>query len=265
MNTDIEQVKRIIANSGNNFQCKVLRYLQEKGWSVLISPYYNDNVSDKPREIDLIAEKAFDVTDRRDKRCGTLHIRVFIECKFIPQKIVFWFHSKDRIRAEKLVINNTPLPEGNDYTQQHHYLDQKHNHVAKLFDSETKKKAESEIIYKAINQSLNAMVYYRNSRALIPASPGRETDIVTTLCYPVIVCNDFNNLYRIDIDTSDEPANITDNFQLEVNYAYLDSSKNPVTEYFLIDVISLDRIDLFMDALQKDARAAKIMLRSESI
>ncbi len=261
MNPDIEQVKKIIANSGNNLHCKVLRYLQEKDWTVLISPYYNDNVSDKPREIDLIAEKAFNVTDRHDKRIGSVNIKVFIECKFIPQKIVFWFHNKDRIRAEELVIKNTPLPKDNDYTQQHHYLDQKHNHVAKLFDSETKKKTESEIIYKAINQSLNAMVYYRNSRALIPTSEGGETNIVTTLSYPVIVCNDFNNLYRTDIDTSNEPANIRDNFQLEVNYAYLDSSKNPVTEYFLIDVISLDRIESLIDALEKDVKAVKIMLR----
>jgi len=261
MNPDIEQVKKIIANSGNNLHCKVLRYFQDKNWTVLISPYYNDNMSDKPREIDLIAEKAFDVTDRHDKPDGFLNIRLFIECKFIPQKTVFWFHSKDRMRAEELIINNTPLYKDNDYTQQHHYLYQKYDHVAKLFDTETKRKAEGEIIYKAINQSLNAMVYYRNSRTLIPASPGRETEALSTLCYPVIVCNGFNNLYRVDIDTGNEPTNIKDNFQLEVNYAYLDSSKNPVTEYFLIDVVSLDRIDTLMDSLEKDARVVKIILR----
>ncbi len=30
---------------------------------VLVSPYYNDNISGKPREIDLIAEKAFNKMD----------------------------------------------------------------------------------------------------------------------------------------------------------------------------------------------------------
>lgn len=261
MKTDIEQVEEIIANSGNNFHCKVLSYLKEKGWTVLISPYYNDNVSDKPREIDLIAEKAFNVTNGFGSYIGSASIKLFIECKFIPQKIVFWFHNKDRIKAEDLVINNTPLRKDNAYTQKHHYLSVEDNDVAKLFASETKKKTENEIIYKAINQSLNAMVSYRNSNTLIPTSPdGRRLNIMTTVTYPVIVCNNFNNLYRVDIDTTNKPANINNNFQLEVNYAYLDPSKNPVSEYFLIDIISFNKIDAFLEVLEGDINSIKGIL-----
>jgi hypothetical protein len=71
----MDKVKAIIAQSGNTFHCNVLKYLQDKGWNVLISPYYNDNVSSKPREIDLIAEKAFDAKDSFGKFfvIGDLH------------------------------------------------------------------------------------------------------------------------------------------------------------------------------------------------
>ena len=60
---ELEKVKELIINSGNNFHCKVHNYLVGKNWAVLVSPYYNDNISEKPREIDLIAEKAFVVND----------------------------------------------------------------------------------------------------------------------------------------------------------------------------------------------------------
>ncbi len=122
--SDIEEVEKMVQNSGNNFHCKVLNYLKEKDWTVLISPYYTDNVTDKPREIDLVAEKAFEVRNRpfRNRVVGTINVKLFIECKFIPQKIVFWFHDKDKIRAEELVVSKFSMRESNSYTQEHHYL-----------------------------------------------------------------------------------------------------------------------------------------------
>ena len=141
---------------------KVLKYLKEKGWTVLISPYYNDNVSSKPREIDLIAEKAFDVKDNMwGKIIGTVNVKLFVECKYILQNTVFWFHDKDKQKAEELVTQATQLRADNIYTKEHHYLGEVDS-VAKLFADERKKSVENEIFYKALNQSLNAMVYYRN-------------------------------------------------------------------------------------------------------
>src|SRR3989304_4244472 len=86
MSQELDKVKVIIDQSGNTFHCKVLKYLQEKGWIVLISPYYNDNVSSKPREIDLIAEKEFNVEDGLRTPFRTVKVKLFIECKYIPQK-----------------------------------------------------------------------------------------------------------------------------------------------------------------------------------
>lgn len=254
--TDIEQVKEIIANSGNNFHCTVLDRLKEKGWTVLISPYYNDNVSDKPREIDLIAEKVFDIKRSYGDFIGTVNVKLFIECKYISQKTVFWFHNKDRVKAEHLVLKTTSLTENNRHTKDHHYL--RNDSVAKLFADEKKQKTENEIFYKALNQSLNSMVYYRGSKSIIPKS---TQYIKSTVNYPVIICNDFNNLYRVDIGSSDKPVTINDNFQLEVNYAYLDLSKKHSNEYFLIDIVSYDKIDTFLEDLQKDVNIVGFFLQ----
>jgi hypothetical protein len=254
--TDIDQVMNIIATSGNNFHCKVFEYLKAKGWTILISPYYNDNVSDKLREIDLIAEKAFNVKDTFGRLMGTVNIKLFIECKYITQKVVFWFHNKDLVKAKHLVLETTPLHEHNIYTDKHHYLNS--DTVAKLFADEKKQKAENEIFYKALNQSLNSMVYYRESESIIPKN---SEFIKYTINYPVIICNDFNNLYRVDIGSNDAPVIVNDNFQLEVNYAYLNTSKKQINEYFLIDIVAYDKIDAFLENLQEDVSLVEFFLK----
>jgi hypothetical protein len=259
MSHDIEKVKAIITQSGNSFHCKVLKFLKEKGWSVLISPYYNDNISNKPREIDLVAEKAFATKDEWGDFKGNIHVRLFVECKYISQKTVFWFHDKDELKALELVTQTTPLTKGNFYTKDHHYLNGNVS-VAKLFADEKKSAADNEVFYKALNQSLNAMVYYRNKESIISSRSGREGQILATVNYPVIVCNSFDNLYRVDIDGDADPCKIGDNFQLEVNYAYTTSSGYNTNEYFLIDVLSFDLLDPFLDKIEVDKKTINLFL-----
>ena len=68
---------------------------------------------------------------------GTVNVKLFVECKYISQKTVFWFHDKDKQKAEKLVTQTTPLPPDNTYTAEHHYLGGV-DRVAKLFSDEQK-------------------------------------------------------------------------------------------------------------------------------
>lgn len=251
MPEDLDKVRSIIEKSGNTFHCKVLRFLQDKGWTVLISPYYNDNVSNKPREIDLITEKAFDVS-HYGKFFGTVNVQLFIECKYISQKTVFWFHDKDKQKAEDLVIQTTPLRENNRFTKQYHYLEDPPI-VAKLFADESKRSTDNEAFYKALNQNLNAMIYYRNQGSIIKLPPGRDFCLYI-LNYPVIVCNSFEKLYRVEISKDTDPSNITENFQLEVNYAYLTSRGNNMNEYFLIDILNFDLFDSFLNKIEDNTK-----------
>jgi len=259
MSEDLEKVKEIIENSGNTFHCNVLKYLQEKDWTMLISPYYSDNISNKPREIDLIAEKAFEAKNAFGRSMGTVNVKLFVECKYISQKSVLWFHDKDMQKAEDLVIETTPARRNNNYTKQFHYLEGAES-VAKLFADERKKSAENEIFYKALNQSLNAMVYYRDKESIIRIPEGRRSNILRTVNYPVIVCNNFENLYRVDIGVDADPTNITENFQLEVNYAYLAFDGASRTEYFLIDILSFDLFDGFLEKIEKDTSLVSFFL-----
>ena len=252
---DLEEVKSIIERSGNSFHCRVTNYLKSKEWHTLVSPYYMDNVSNKPREIDLVAEKAFQHKKPYKNIFGTINVKLFIECKYIPQKVVFWFDDKDMKSTKEWIISNTSLRENNCYTDRHHYIS--NSKVAKLFSSKNKANLENEVIYKALNQSLNAMEYHRRRGSIIPESTLSSEYILESIEYPVIVCNSFEKFYSVEMTDQSKPDKIKDNFQLEVNYAYADMNVTHRSEFFLIDVVSFEKLDEFLAALDADVCAIK--------
>ncbi|MFA5163264.1 MAG: hypothetical protein WC441_01920 [Patescibacteria group bacterium] len=242
----------IVINSGNVFHYQVVEFLRENGWTVLISPFYNDNLTDKPREIDIIAEKEFDVYSHGHSWEGTLNVRLFIECKYINQNTIFWFDKKDYFSAIRRIMADTGLkhPDENINITEHRFY--KLNKVAKLFAS-GKENQEKEFIYKAINQSLNAMLHSSSRPSIIPSErKGKIKKILKTINYPVILCSSFADFYQINVDDPDKKITpIVGNFNLEINYAYLDFEKNPKAGYFLIDIVSFENLSNFLAELEK--------------
>lgn len=51
------ELKTRIKESGNNLHLDVADFLKRKGWLVDISPYYCDEFTDRPREVDIIATR----------------------------------------------------------------------------------------------------------------------------------------------------------------------------------------------------------------
>lgn len=252
MQDDIDEVRNIISQSGNNFHCQVIKFLKSLGWRILISPYYNDNQTNKPREIDLIAEKSFPINNFWGQMAGEINVRLFVECKYIPQKTVFWFHEKDIEKAENLAIRSFGLRKDNSYTSQHHFLSHS-NSVAKLFSDGKSKQADNETFFKALNQSLNAMVYFRFRNSIIPIKERRN--VLKTICYPIICCNSYENLYKVDISAEKlDPEKIPNFFQLEVNYAYCDIEGRDSQEFFLIDIVALDNFSKLLNSIEEDVK-----------
>src|SRR5690348_13578446 len=116
----IKEIEAIVKASGNSFHCRVAKYLKEQGWHLLVSPYYTDGATNKPREIDLIAEKCWTHSGDFGGKHGAKIIKLFIECKYISQPHVFWFGEKDVAAATDWLVSNTPLKKDNTYTQKHH-------------------------------------------------------------------------------------------------------------------------------------------------
>jgi hypothetical protein len=240
----------IFEKSGNSFHSRVVNLLRENGWTVLVSPYYSDNFTDKPREIDIIAEKKFDVNDH-GTWIGTLNVQLFIECKYINGETIFWFDTKDNDRATKRIMRDTGMdePEVNTTIKKHHYYS--NTQVAKLFASGKSRNEDNEIISKAINQNLNATVYYRkHPLELIKVERGYIENVLKRVSYPLIVVNTFDNFHSTPMGGDEVITPITEPFELEVNYAYVDKERNNQNEYFLIDVVSLDKLTAFLLSIE---------------
>jgi hypothetical protein len=266
-----KEIEAIVNESGNTFHCKVANSFKAKGWEILVSPYYMDGGSNKPREIDLIAEKRWThPVDEFRKEIFTVSMRLFIECKYIPQPTVFWFADKDKISATALVASTTPLKKHDRLFYDHHYLAESHK-VAKMFASKNMPSLDNEVMYKALNQSLNAMIYLRGGQSLLPAINTTYKQKSALVEMPVVVCNSFDDFYKVDMTDAGAPLKIDKNFQLEVNYAYVGdgvisfpaqrskmssfASSSRRNEYFLLDIINLKSMDDYLNILRHDTEA----------
>lgn len=251
-------VLNLISSSGNNFHAQVARWFQANGWHTQVSPYYLDQSQDKARELDLVVEKLWPINDGFGRCEGDVVVRLFVECKFVGAETVFWFTPKNMAAAMRLVCRMGQFKEDNRYTSRHHYL-AKGERVAKLFSTAGVKSSEGDPIFKALNQALNATLAMRHQPATHPTLAGRRRSKLVTLTYPVVVCSSFERLYAADFFQEAEPTGISDNFQMEVEYAYADQAGYPRNELFLLDFVDFSKLQEFEDALSEGARAAAFL------
>lgn len=249
------KVSELIKNSGNNFHAKVARWLSDNGWYVVVSLYYMDQTQNKAREIDLIAEKLWPVINEFNQETGDIAVRLYVECKFVPSYSAFWFADKNMKSALKLVCSSGNYKENNTYTSKHHYLAQSAK-VAKLFATSTSKTNENEPFYKALNQALNAMVSMHGQPVSIPTNNNYQRPPALVIEFPIVVCSSFKQIYSADFYAESDPKQITDNFQLEVHYAYIDRHSKQQDDYFLLDFVEFDQLESFANAIDEDAKVA---------
>lgn len=253
-----KKITDLIQSSGNSFHSKVARWFSSNGWHVVVSPYYMDQTQSKAREIDLVAEKLWPVTDGFGHPKSYIAVRLFIECKFVASDAVFWFAEKDRESALELVCSSGVFRRDNFYTEKHHYLS-RGSRVAKLFATDNAKAAENEPFYKALNQALNAMTAMSGHPVTIPSVRGGRNPS-RVLEYPVVVCSSFDRVFAVDFDADSQPIPISDNFQLEVRYAYIDRQQRQRNDYFLLDFVAFDKLAEFEDAIDKGAKAGAFLI-----
>jgi hypothetical protein len=246
-----DKIKNLIEKSGNTFHFRVLEDLQSNGWDVIVSPYYSDSFTNKPREIDIIAKKNIKSSLPFIERNKLITINLFIECKYIDIETVFWFHEKNKRKTNDLICRDYWNCRGLDTASHHHYLSSDNRYVAKLFESLKGKNQDQETFYKAISQSLNSLIYFRDTQNDLNEDQ-KGSGILYEIKYPVILCNSFEKLYMVDQQNSNSYNKINQIFQLEVNYAYIDQTGRGRSEYFLIDVVSFDLIKNYFDIITQD-------------
>lgn len=63
-------------------------------------------------------------------------------------------------------------------------------------------------------------------------------------------------MYAVDFYADSEPVAVSDNFQFEVRYAYIDRHENRRNEYFLLDFVEVDALEQVAESIDQDAKAA---------
>jgi hypothetical protein len=246
-------------NSGMITHLKTVDSLRKKDWAVNISSYYYDNVADLVKEIDIVAEKQFNTNQSARIASSQLNIQLFIECKYINQGIVFWFDELNRKKAIDKVGQMTDLQiaensSGDISADSFHYLRSKK--AAKLFSGNQN---NEDVIYKAISQSLRAQVYYEQwASGPVTFEFNDHAEVSTKIVrYPIVICDNFSKLNEVDSSTSNYPTKkITDSFLLETNYIYFTKDKTMTKDdYFLVDVVDIDKFIPFLEILEKEAAA----------
>ena len=252
------EVQALIDSSGNNFHSKVAQWFMANGWHLQVSPYYLDQTQQKAREIDLIAERSWAFKDGFGRHQGYVVVRLYIECKFVPSHAVFWFAEKSKREAAELVHSFSGFTPNNSYTLKHHYLAQSER-VAKLFTSSQSRLQETDLFYKALNQILSAYAAFRYQPAASGSPSERLHGKIVLLTFPVVVCSSFEKIFAADFLGQFEPSQQDQNFQLEVRYAYGESSGAPKNEYFLVDFASYNNLSQFTQAIEGDVDAAIVL------
>lgn len=251
----MEEIKKLVNESGIITHNKTLNILRNNEWSALVSPYYYDSISESVRETDLLAEKQINSNNSGFGSSLQINIQLFIECKYIKQEIVFWFDKIDTEKAVENLENETGLkiahPEGRNtgdiLFKDFFHLRNENEEVAKLFSTNTNRE---DVIYKAMNQCLHSQIYHRSTgKKPIANEFNNHRDSTSRIVQrPVIICDNFDKLLKIKFNDSDkyEVEAIKNHFVMETNYR---------DEYFLIDIVDINYLPQFLESVEKETRS----------
>ncbi len=234
-----ESAESIINNSGHKLHLRVASLLENEGWNVSISPYYIDDLTDKPREIDIIASKYFTYTSKSDNEQKRFYFLLGIDCKYLTENVVIWARD-NKIKAEALFTNVDSYFKPMLATQQSWCAYSRFLHVGRLI-SEGGKSSLQEGILQAVKAILDA---YTRSNTL-------------TIFFPSVVYELGNgvNIYSIGdgIKHSKEHTPIKGNWIYHVDYAYRENNK-PRQRQFYVDLVNEKTLLDYLQVLEKDGR-----------
>lgn len=244
---EIDPIQKTIDESSNNVEIDAYNVLANTDWKEIIeNSNFTDPVEKKLRETDILAINYFYPGFKKTNTNRTIFLA---ECKYINDKVVFWFKDKKIEKAKALVRNNyvfsmtpveqCPLGISVNGLISHHYIE--NNKVAKKWDYVKEKpneKDRKDIIGLAMNQLKNALYFFShnqyNTRCII---------------FPILIINDYKNVYKVE--ENGKYSAIKERFQIETEYSMKIDDHGVENFYQLIDIISVKELKVFIDFFSK--------------
>src|SRR3989344_2549840 len=249
------ELKEKIKNSGNNLHLSVVDILENEGWKVDISPYYCDDLTDRPREIDIIATNRRSILfpNSKDKN-DFYNVVLCIECKCFTDEVCFRVFDNKKDIGKRVLLNqkynlniDEALKRYGMLFDGHHYLNRPK--IAKLYEySKIKQggKSQEDDVFQAITQSIKSTIFFMKSG---------NNDALGNIYYPMIVYNKIDGIYfmeenRIDDAYLDGLAK-QKNVIFHLKYSYPETIFNvPGVRYrsndFYVDFVHKDELKNFV-------------------
>ncbi|MDD2730548.1 MAG: hypothetical protein PHW33_00270 [Candidatus Portnoybacteria bacterium] len=256
-------LKEKIKNSGNNLHLDVAYWLEEEGWDVNLSPYYCDDITKKPREIDIIAKKTnLMVYDGDEKH--KFDTCLFIECKNFKESFAFRIEENTLEKGEsvllsqnhnifsdsdKSVLSRTNLP-----NVLHCFTEKR---IARLWDSVSQEKD----IFDAVTQPIKALNFFRKEFTR------------KSIFYPVVICRGITGFYNVEEVNPQEKEEYLDKLseipQITFGLNYASPGKisagtelSPKARDFYIDfILEKNLINYLLDLKKESDEIGKFLLR----
>lgn len=245
-----QQISDAINRNGNNFHLNVVDKLKGLGWKTLISPYYTDFAANIPREIDIIAEKEFQTVNSYTEKMGYSIFRLIIETKYIPDPHFIWFDNVDMQKKEEFLENNYKYSSREKpYNMSTRYS--LVSEVGKLSGGMNTERGTNQI-QSALQQVLHSSITLRKTSPML-STISRHTNIqmVEQYTFPVIILNNFENIYKVNRASKPNHSLITTpSFVFESNYTYPNAAGHNIYEYFLIEVVDFNDLEAFLTNLE---------------
>ncbi|MDO8451530.1 MAG: hypothetical protein Q7S76_01540 [bacterium] len=238
-----KELQQKILESGHNLHLRVASDLENEGWDVELASYYVDDLSDKPREIDIVAEMPFHGGSVSDGSLEEIfRTRLFIECKHFKTPIALRTLPIDISEAHESIVTHTLGKTSSDiWGDRHHYAKPR---VAKLW---TTMEERNDPFFDGLASTTKSLLYYLGTRA----SRG--------IFYPVLVYDGIDGMYEIQgSDLSNlESAPLVKRALVSFNYAYNEVFTNkPRRRPLLIDVVHSDELPTLIKEVMKEGERA---------
>lgn len=256
-----------IENNSNTLVCEVAEILNKKDWEIRLNPYYVDIVSDKSREIDLIAKKNFIVLP--NQKILNLSFYLIIECKKVYLNndkcgdVVFWF---DKIADEQIYtkINKYCSLDFGDHNSAHTNIKTKHHYFAEskvakmhaIVKNSSGKNDDGDFVYKALDQVANSLIYFQQTKNILAMfEKNKDLPHNINIFYPIIIFDSIDRVYSKDIHNIPETAKkIDESFLYFLDYSFNTKTNKSEREKIFVDILSKDKFGFLLDKIEVDEK-----------
>lgn len=246
-----EELKKSIKDSGNQLHLKVARLLEKEGWTVQISPYYVDELTAAPREIDIVASLRIPIKNTFGKEKDYFWIHIIVECKHLTKEAVFYeFGDKPPFSAVKAIrignLKRSEIIDNKAFASDHHYV--KAGTSARLYDIERGEiSSNTDDIYKSITQAIKALIFEEHS--FQGKTGGRA------LFYPVVVYEGIDGIWSLSGTSDPDPdkAELKKRNLYTLQYGYRDLGNSDIRkELFIVDYVHWDALPELLTDIHED-------------